>query len=335
MTSASSSQPLRVIVVIPGKEEDHTMVFSRRQAKALTECHGAEVRVFFLESRMSPTGIAKARRKFKAMVRDFKPMVVHAHYGTVTALFSVLFSPLPVVVTYHGSDLNKTPNDGFVRDLMGRVLSQLAALGASGIICVSTQLRDALWWRKSLVRIIPMGVELRRYVPMERDAARARLGWDHRKSIVIFNASAPIIKRLDIALAVEKKLIADGVSMELEILRGTTTQEEMPILLSAADAILLCSDNEGSPTIVKEAMACNLPVVTSDVGDVRERLAGTSPGAIVDQSVDHLASALRTVLASGKRSNGRVMAVQNRADAETLDRETYELLLRCARHGSQ
>lgn len=327
----TDERPLRLIVVIPGRPEERTMIFSRRQARAMREMHHADVEVFFLESRMSPRGLWALRKRFKALVRDFRPDVVHAHYGTVTALFSVLFSPVPVVITFHGSDLNHTPHDGFFRDLLGRVMSQLAALGAAGIICVSTQLRDRLWWRRKGVRILPMGVELRRYIPVPRDEARQRLGWAQRPPVVIFNATAPERKRLDIAQEVERRLQADGVPMELELLQGGITQEEMPVLLSAADALLMCSDSEGSPTMVKEAMACDLPVVTNDVGDVRDRLADVVPGAIVRQDAGELAQALREVLRDRRRSNGRAMAVRNQADAESLDAATFDLLRSCAR----
>jgi glycosyltransferase involved in cell wall biosynthesis len=176
-----------------------------------------------------------------------------------------------------------------------------------------------------------MGVELRRYIPLSRAEARERLGWTDRPKLVVFNATRPVIKRLDIAQDVEKRLQQRGVAMELHLLRGGTTQEEMPVILSAADALLLCSDKEGSPTMVKEAMACDLPVVTSDVGDVRERLAGVTPGAVVAQDAAQLADALQAVLADGRRSNGRAMAVPNKADAESLDAATYELLRSCAR----
>lgn len=331
MVEADSDKALRLLVVIPGRPEERTMVFSRRQARAMAEMHNAVVEVFFLESRTSPSVIIKERRRMKELMRRFRPDVVHAHYGTVTALLSVITSPVPVVITFHGSDLNHTPHDGFFRDLLGRLMSQFAALGAAGIICVSEQLRDRLWWRRKRVRILPMGVELRRYIPVPRDEARRRLGWSARPQVVIFNATAPARKRLDIAQEVERRLQAQGVAMELELLRGGTTQEEMPVLLSAADALLMCSNSEGSPTMVKEAMACDLPVVTNEVGDVRVRLDNVSPGAITTQDPADLAHALRSILLEGRRSNGRAMAVRNMADAESLDALTFELLRSCAR----
>jgi glycosyltransferase involved in cell wall biosynthesis len=71
----------------------------------------------------------------------------------------------------------------------------------------------------------------------------------------------------------------------------------MPLYMSASDTLLLTSSHEGSPTVVREALANGLPVVSTDVGDVRERIQGV-PGCAVVPSADPqaLADALRTVL---------------------------------------
>lgn len=326
VASPVEQPPMRVLVVIPGAPEDNSMTFSRRQARALSMRPDAVVETWFFRSRTSLVALLRARQAFQGTIERFVPDVVHVHYGTITAFFTVLFSPVPVVVTYHGSDLNRTPGDGLLRDLFGRTLSQFAALGAAGIICVSDGLRQRLWWRRKEVEVIPMGVELDRYVPIPREEARRELGWPDRPLKIIFNSRDAAVKRLDIARAVEAQVRALGVDAELEVLRGGITQERMPILLSAADALLLCSDSEGSPTMVKEAMACNLPVVTNDVGDVRERLAGVSPGAIVPRDPERMADALREVLRDRRRSNGRASALRNGVDAASLDARTFDLL---------
>jgi len=71
---------------------------------------------------------------------------------------------------------------------------------------------------------------------------------------------------------------------------------EMPWHYSAADAMILCSDSEGSPTAVKEALACNLPVVSTDVGDVKDILRGIAGVEITAQAPAALATALKRVL---------------------------------------
>jgi glycosyltransferase involved in cell wall biosynthesis len=82
--------------------------------------------------------------------------------------------------------------------------------------------------------------------------------------------------------------------------------DKMPLYMNAADVLLLTSSREGSPNVVKEALACNLPVVAVDVGDVRERL-GQVDGCIVtaDDHPQTIAAALQKVIQLGERVAGR------------------------------
>jgi glycosyltransferase involved in cell wall biosynthesis len=80
---------------------------------------------------------------------------------------------------------------------------------------------------------------------------------------------------------------------------------KMPLWYRAADVLLCASRSEGSPNVVKEALACNLPVVSTAVGDVHERLAGVQPSAVVARDAKLLGEALVQVLLEERRSNGR------------------------------
>lgn len=94
------------------------------------------------------------------------------------------------------------------------------------------------------------------------------------------------------------------IDIELFVMRGQTAPEEVPTILNAADCLVFASAFEGSPNIVKEAIACNLPVVTVDVGDVAERLKGVEPSRIVPHDPTAFAQALSEILLLRKRSNG-------------------------------
>jgi glycosyltransferase involved in cell wall biosynthesis len=84
--------------------------------------------------------------------------------------------------------------------------------------------------------------------------------------------------------------------------------DEMPVLMSAADCLLVTSSVEGSPNAVKEALMCNLPVVATPVGDVPERLAGVDPSWLCPAEPEALAQAVRECIAGSRRSNGRDLA---------------------------
>ena len=294
---------MRVLFVIPGEARGSSMIFARRQAETLAR-EGVEVEVFHLGSRTSVWELAREGARFRRRVRSFDPQVVHAHFGTVTALFAAWAAPsTPLVITFRGSDLNVS---GSLRSVAGQVLSQIAALRASRIVCVSRQLRERLWWRRGSVIILPSGVDPDVFCPEPRCAARGRLGWNADERVVLFNAGHDRAnKRLDLAreaLALTQGLLA---RVRMEVMDGATAPARVPELLNAADCLLLTSDREGSPTVIQEALACNLPVISVDVGDTVERLRGVSCSAIVPREAEATALELVRVLRTPMRSDGR------------------------------
>jgi len=95
--------------------------------------------------------------------------------------------------------------------------------------------------------------------------------------------------------------------------------EMMPIYLNAADVLLVTSLHEGSPNIVKEAMACNLPVVTVKCGDVSERLENVYPSRVVTSYAPRLiADAIMDVLQSKSKSNGREELKKQKLEIESF-----------------
>ncbi len=296
---------MRVLFVIPGEASGSSMVFARRQAVALAG-HGVTVETFFLQSRTSPRTLFAEARRFRAACRAFRPDLIHAHFGTMTAMFAILASGrLPVVITFRGSDLNYVPTSAGPRAFIGRVLSQLAALGAARIVCVSGKLRDQLWTRRNRVTVLPSGVDPRVFSPMLRDEARRQLGWAD-EPIVLFNSGHDARnKRLNLAQQSFARVQAALPAARMEILAGGVPPERIPLLMNAADCLLVTSDAEGSPTVVQEAIATNLPIVSVDVGDVVERVRGISETCIAARDPKVLADALVRILQRRPRSNGR------------------------------
>jgi teichuronic acid biosynthesis glycosyltransferase TuaC len=299
----SSPWPIRVLAVIPESASRASMIFARRQVTSLGQA-GVVCEMFFLASRTSPWILIKEWQRLRRRAKSFRADLLHAHYGTVTALLSAVSAPVPLVVTYRGSDLNPSSSVSWARGFTGRLLSQVAALRASEIICVSSQLRDRLWWRKHSATVIPSGVDRALFFPCPRNQARARLGWGNGERVILFNAGDPKLKRLDLAQAAVEAATRICGEIRFVVLDGEVAAEIIPVMMNAADCLLLTSDWEGSPNVVKEAMASNLPVVTVDVGDVRARLEGVSPSHIVEREQEEIAKALAEILIQGKRSNG-------------------------------
>lgn len=296
---------LRVLAVIPGDPRVSSFVFARRQVASL-KTMGVDVHVELFDSRLSPMGILRNCRRIRAAVRRLRPDIIHVHYGTMTAFATALATSQPLVITFRGSDLQAEPDVGRIRASVGLFLSQLASLRAVHVICVSHRLRQRLWWRKNRTEVLPGGINLERFKPEPRLTARQQLGWVADESVILFNAgTAPATKGLDLAEAAIKEVIALHGPVHFEIMRGDVPPECVPVLMNAADCLLVTSRSEGSPNVVKEALACNLPIVSVDVGDVAERLREVSVSYIVERDPRQIAKALVTVLSAKMRSNGR------------------------------
>jgi O-antigen/teichoic acid export membrane protein len=154
--SAREDHQLRLVVLIPDKAEGSMYAASKAQAAAFA-LHGGQVTLFHLENRRSPRRLWQARRAFKKLLREQRPDAVHVHFGSVAALFGVLTSNVPVVVTFMGDDLDRTGVKGLARPWMGGLFSQLAAFFAAGIICSDENVREHLWWRQGEAAVLPLG----------------------------------------------------------------------------------------------------------------------------------------------------------------------------------
>jgi len=298
------------------------MVFVRRQIDSLAAV-GVEVRTFFLESRTAPITIAREWRRLTQEIREFCPHLLHAHYGTATSLLCALVSRTPLVITFRGNDLGDDPDISYLRTRLGQMLSQISALRAAGIICVSHRLRNLLWWQKSRAVVIPTGVDLTVFCPQDKARARALLGWENESHIVLFDEGGSPRRKGTSFLRSAIRLVEQDIGpVKLVVLDRSVSPELIPRYLNASDCLALASVFEGSPNIVKEALACNLPVVATDVGDVPERLNGVFPSRVVKRDAVEFANALKEILRDGRRSNGRehveICSLQRVAEAIRL-----------------
>jgi glycosyltransferase involved in cell wall biosynthesis len=123
--------------------------------------------------------------------------------------------------------------------------------------------------------------------------------------VALFNAGHDVlVKRLDLAIAAVDCARRDVPALRLEILDGHVRPALVPEMMNAADCLLLTSASEGSPTVVQEALACDLPIVSVDVGDIVERLRDVSDSTVVSDDPSVLGHALSRIVEPPRRSNG-------------------------------
>ncbi|WP_135823756.1 glycosyltransferase [Halorussus ruber] len=228
--------------------------------------------------------------------------LIHAHYG-LTAPFALALPRRPVVLTLWGTDL------------MGesewiRRMSRFAAGLADATILPSRRMVETL---DRPYTHVPFGIDTDRFRPIPRESARERVGWETEgddgedAKIVLFpyDTDRPE-KDFPRAERVVERADADA---EIRAITGVS-HDEMPHYMNASDALLVTSTRESGPMVVKEAAACGLPVVSTDVGFVSD-----VPGASVCDSDEELAAELDRALAASDSAA---------ADAES-DRTAPEL----------
>lgn len=281
------------------------MVFAHSEIDRIT-ASGVSTAIVPFRSSMRPDLLVRQILSLRSRIREFHPDVVHAHFGTITAFSTVAAADVPVIITFRGSDLNPSPSDGWIRNAVQNILSNAAARFATAVIFVSHGLRSRLWFDHPNAHVIPTGVDLDAFKPSSRIEAREKLGWTFDYPVILFNAGvSPEVKRLDLAEQAVSVLQQRVPSVRMHVLHGRTPHHELPLYMNAADCLLVTSDFEGSPDIVKEALASNLPIVSVDVGDVRERTGGVSGVEIVPRDAQAIASAAERIIGSASRSNGR------------------------------
>ncbi len=321
---------LRILAVTnmyPTPRTPSSGIFIEQQVGGLRRA-GVDVDVLFFDR------LAEGRRvydrvpaRLREAVAARRPDLVHAMYGGVMAdRVTRTRADVPVVVTYHGSDLQGAGGAGPIDRLSaayGVRCSKRAARRASGVVVVSAHLARHLpgGFAAGNVRVIPSGIDLERFRPLDRARCRQQLGWQDGRFHVVFatNNDDPV-KRPELARETVRRLTARGCPADLHILRGVSNRE-VPVWLNAADVLLLTSLQEGSPTIVKEAMACDRPVVSVDVGDVASQLDGIEGCFVADADPDALALALERV----RTGPGRA-ATRGRAAEASLEATTARLL---------
>jgi teichuronic acid biosynthesis glycosyltransferase TuaC len=276
-----------------------------RQIQSLRKA-GLKVTIFDVGLSYSPARLLKRWIVLRQEVRRLRPDLIHAQYGTIVGFMGALAgNGKPLVISFCGNDLLPGASVSRLRMYLGFLLSNLAALRARRIICKSEELRRALWWRQSRAVVIPNGIDLDMFSPGSKEGARKRLGWDSGRPIVLFNiGSDPQRKGLSIAEAAMKIVKSRLPDARLCVI-SNIEPDNMPLYYRAADVLLSASLAEGSPNVVKEALACNLPVVSTPVGDVAERLAGVQPSAIVAGDAVAMGEVLVRILLCRERSNGR------------------------------
>jgi teichuronic acid biosynthesis glycosyltransferase TuaC len=282
---------------------DFTGIHVSNQVKCL-RLAGLDVDVFHFRGSKNPLAYLKATLDFWKLNLG-KYDVIHAHHGQA-GFVAIAQRKIPFVVTFHGSDLMGIRNQSGKITFSGmilRLLSKYIGHRATEVIVVAEHLQDYL--PRIHCHLIPAGIDTSLFRPIPKSQARQLLALPDEQHLVLFvgNSSRPE-KRYwlaEAAIALLKKDLDARLILAQDI-----NPDQMYLYMNACDVLVVTSSNEGSPNAVKEALACNLPIVSTDVGDVKKRIQNIK-GCICceDDSPETIAFSLRLALKDGARINGR------------------------------
>ena len=258
--------------------------------------------------------IRPLKRKFKEGKYD----VVHAHYS-LSAFVATLAGAKPLVVSLMGSDIK-------AKSFLKIWIKIFVKFVWRFTIVKSQDMKESLSLQN--FNVVPNGVDFNCFKPMDKKNCQEQLGWDNANINILFAANPERIEK-NYKLVKEAMSIIDDSNIAVHFLKDVPNKD-VPLHHNAADVVILSSLWEGSPNVIKEAMACNIPIVATYVGDIKEVLAETEGCYLTRFDPEELADKIKKAIEFDKRTKGRLRIKALGLDSETIASriiETYKKIL--------
>ncbi len=248
-------------------------------------------------------GYLKNIKDIKKKAKEYD--IIHAHYGLIGLLIKFTFVRKPIVLSLMGSDVNGFYNYSGKRNKRSYLfmfLTFLASISSNVLIVKSKSMLKTIPLKRK-IKIIPNGVDFSLFKPVDKESCKRELGIDLEAKVILFLANQlKPVKNYTLA----KNAVKKGKNDNLLFLNPyPIKQTEFVKYLNACDVFILTSFNEGSPNVIKEAMACNIPIVSTDVGDVKEIIGNTDGCFITSFDPDDVAQKIQLAVDFGERTTGR------------------------------
>ncbi|OQP52845.1 hypothetical protein A4H97_24425 [Niastella yeongjuensis] len=321
---------MKVLFVCSGNNKDFDIIpFIKDQGESL-KGEGVQVDYFPVVGK-GLWGYVKAGFRLRKLLDKKRYNLIHAHftYCGWTALIGA-GRKLPVVLSLMGTDANgeyKGKNKVVLKSRISSFLTWLIQPFVSAVISKSSNISESVY-KKEKSYIIPNGVDLQKFKPLPADENNGHLAANGKKKVLFLGSRTKTGKNFPLAQAAVQQPGMEHIEL---ISPYPVSHEDIPWYMNEADLLVFPSFMEGSPNVIKEAMACNCPIVSTDVGDVKW-VFGNTPGCYIasfdpKDFANKINQALNVSLNNG-RTNGRQRIIDLGLDMDTVARRIVDVYKR-------
>ena len=282
---------MKVLFVSSGNSKAGISQIVRGQGESLKK-NGIDLDYFTIVGK-GTKGYLKNIPRLRRFLRKKNYDLIHSHYS-LSSIVASLSCKLPMVVSLMGSDVH-------MWFFWKSIIKTFYRFRWDATIVKSAGMKKSISLNNAIV--IPNGVDFGLFKPIEKDVAKIKVGFNDKRRHIIFVAN-PKRPEKNYPLAKKAFELINYDSVELNTV-SNVDQNIIPYYINVADILLLTSLWEGSPNVIKEAMACNCPIVSTDVGDVREVISNTEGCYICSYEPGDVADKIKKALDFSKRTDGR------------------------------
>lgn len=300
---------MKVLIVI-GCARIEDAPFVLLQKNNLEEL-GVEISIFSIYKK-GISGYIKLIPLYLRKVKEFNPDIIHAHYS-VAGLFAFSQFRKPVIISYIGSD---------VIEKKIRLIAWFTMMFAKYSIFISKSLINTVPFKKDNFRMIPYGIDLVNFYSIDKRIARIKLGLDQNQIYCLF----PSLKtRREKNFVFAERCISEIEGVNIIELGKNLPIEEINLIFNACDFMLLTSLHEGGPQVIFEALATNLPIVSTDVGVVKESIEGVDGCYLCSYELCDAVNKINKAILFNRKTEGRRKLKKLNLDSRLLNQELFEL----------